>query len=98
MTKTTPVVKPHSQTRTVPLYKVLYLNDDRTTFEFVIQSLMEFFNKSGEEAWKITHEIHNTGVGLAGIFPLELAELKRDQVVSCARARNYPLQLTIEPA
>jgi ATP-dependent Clp protease adaptor protein ClpS len=46
---------------------------------------------------RIMLTVHHTGLGLAGVYPLELAELKREQVISAARPR-YPLRVTIEPA
>lgn len=87
-----------NKTSLIPRYKVLYHNDDKTTFEFVISSLVAFFGKETHEAVEITFEIHKKGIGLAGIFSLEVAELKRDQVISAARLRKYPLHVSIEPA
>lgn len=87
-----------SKTRTIPMYKVLILNDDKTTMEFVVAILKTIFNKSTEDAKKITVEIHETGCGLAGVYTKELAELKQEQTISQARAYKFPLQLTIEPA
>lgn len=87
-----------SKTRTIPMYKVIYINDDYTSFDFVINSLVAIFNKTIQDAEKLAREVHETGAGLAGIYSLELAELKKDQVVSAARAQKFPLQLVIEPA
>jgi ATP-dependent Clp protease adaptor protein ClpS len=85
-------------TRHMPMYKVLFHNDNKTTFDFVVMSLVKIFNKSAIEALTITLEVHQKGLGLAGVFTLELAELKIDQVHSSARTAGYPLTLSMEPA
>lgn len=87
-----------SKTKTIPLYKIIYLNDDFTTFQFVVESLVVFFNKTAHDAAKLAEEVHKTGAGVAGVFSLEVAELKQEQVISAARAQKFPLQVIIEPA
>jgi ATP-dependent Clp protease adaptor protein ClpS len=86
-----------TKTRYVPMWKVLLHNDDVTTMEFVIRVLVRYFGHSPEAAYKIMMAIHHKGIGLAGVYPMELAELKQEQVVSAARP-HYPLKVTIEPA
>lgn len=90
--------KPEKKTRKMPLYKVIFHNDDVTSFGFVIGVLMGYFNKSAQDAEKLAVEVHETGSGLAGIYTLELAELKKDQTISLARAYKFPLYLTLEKA
>lgn len=85
-------------TRTMPMYKVLIHNDDKTHFDFVVMVLMRIFNKPVLDAFEVTKAIHNTGIGLAGVFALEHAEVKRDSVHSTARAHGFPLLASIEPA
>lgn len=95
-TATKPVV--HVTPRLTPLYKVIAHNDDVTTMEFVVKVLLEIFKKSEQEAIQLMMDIHNTGLGIVDVLPLELAELRVDQTHSMARARGFPLTLTIEPA
>lgn len=78
------------------MYNVILLNDDFTTFEFVIYVLMKFFHKSDSEAEKITAEIHQTGKGVAGVFSYDEAETRQSQVTHCARTNNFPLVCVIE--
>jgi ATP-dependent Clp protease adaptor protein ClpS len=91
-----------TQTRTKPktkkpsLYRVLILNDDYTPMEFVVLVLEHFFNKSREEATRIMLHVHNNGVGVCGIFPLDVAETKVTQVMDLARQHQHPLQCTKE--
>jgi len=90
------------QTRTKPktkkpsLYRVLLLNDDYTPMEFVVLVLEHFFNKSREEATRIMLHVHNHGVGVCGVFPLDVAETKVQQVMDLARRSEHPLQCTKE--
>lgn len=94
-TRTRPKSKP--ATRIPPLYKVLLLNDDYTPMDFVVYVLMRFFKKSELEATRIMLQVHYAGVGVAGVYPFEIAETKVNQVIAAARAEGHPLQCTIEP-
>jgi len=80
-----------------PMYKVLMHNDNKTTMQFVVDTLRTIFCKEEEEAYKIMMEIHTKGIGLAGVYILEHAEMKIEQTHSKARARGFPLALTMEP-
>jgi ATP-dependent Clp protease adaptor protein ClpS len=95
LTKPRPSAAP--ETDTPPRYRVLLLNDDYTTWDFVIFVLMRFFRKSEAEAEAITLEVHQKGVGLAGVYPFEVAETKATQVIRAAREEGYPLRATVEP-
>jgi ATP-dependent Clp protease adaptor protein ClpS len=79
-----------------PLFKVLLHNDDYTTMEFVVFILKNIFNKSEEEAHRIMLNVHQQGVGIAGIYTFEIAEAKVDKVTDLAQAREFPLLCTME--
>lgn len=81
-----------------PQWKVLLLNDDVTTVQFVVWLLRTLFNKPKPEAIRLTWEIHETGSALITVTTLERAELYVEQVRSLARPRGYPLRAAIEPA
>ena len=89
-------VKPKKQDPT--LYKVVLLNDDYTTMEFVIQVLESVFEQSPAEAFRVMMHVHTNGRGIAGVYPWEVAETKADKVASLARESGYPLKATIEEA
>ena len=93
-------VEPETEERTglAPQYKVLLLDDDVTTVEFVVWLLVSLFRKSRTEAVDLTWEIHHTGSALITVTNLERAELYVEQVHSLARPRGYPLTATLEPA
>jgi ATP-dependent Clp protease adaptor protein ClpS len=80
------------------LYKVILLNDDYSTMDFVIHILETVFQKTPAEAYKIMMAVHLNGTGLAGIYPWEIAETKADTVQSLAREAGYPLRATLEEA
>jgi ATP-dependent Clp protease adaptor protein ClpS len=80
-----------------PMWKVLFHNDDKTSMEFVVWVLMRFFGHDIDKAKQVMLEVHQTGQGLAGVYPQEVAELKKDQTISAARTQKFPLVVTIEP-
>jgi ATP-dependent Clp protease adaptor protein ClpS len=80
------------------LYKVVLLNDDYTTMEFVVNVLMSVFQKTASEAYQIMMHVHVNGRGIAGVYPWEVAETKADEVVSLARDAGFPLQAVTEEA
>ena len=79
-----------------PLYRVLLHNDDYTTMQFVVEILMVVFNKSMEEATRIMLNVHQKGVGICGVYPLEIAETKVNTVESLARENGFPLKCSME--
>ena len=80
------------------LYKVVLLNDDYTTMEFVVHALETVFLKSPAEAHRIMMQVHQNGQGVAGIYPWEVAETKADKVSALANEAGYPLRATVEEA
>ena len=80
-----------------PLYRVIYINDNATSMEFVIESLIEFFGYTSETATDITVAIHEAGSAVVAVLPYEIAEQKGVEVTLSARAQDYPLQVNLEP-
>lgn len=89
--------RPREKMKKPPMYKVLLHNDDYTTMEFVVYVLRAVFFKPPAEADQIMMNVHRQGVGIAGIYPFEVAEAKVEKVTRLARARQFPLRLTLEP-
>ncbi len=77
-------------------YKVVLLNDDYSTMDFVIDILMKVFRKNLDEATVITLNIHNNGKGVCGIYTYEIAATKVTQVKNMARAQGFPLKAVME--
>jgi ATP-dependent Clp protease adaptor protein ClpS len=80
-----------------PLFKVLLHNDDFTTMEFVVEVLQAVFHHDLQRATRIMLHVHQRGVGVAGTYPMEIAESKAEKVMSLARAAEFPLLCTVEP-
>ena len=78
-------------------YKVIILNDDFTTFDFVVEVLCKFFHKSPIEAEQITNQVHHDGKGLAGVYSRDVAETKMHQANHYARTHGHPLTTKVEP-
>ena len=77
-------------------YKVLLLNDDFSTMDFVIEILTKIFRKSLSEAEKIMLDIHNSGRAICGVYTHEIAYTKVAQVKTMARKANFPLKAIAE--
>ena len=90
------ITRTRAQTRRPNMYRVLLLNDDYTTQEFVVIVLRKFFNKSVEEATLIMLHVHNHGVGECGVYTYEVAETKVTQVMDFARKHQHPLLCIME--
>ncbi|MCJ8324114.1 MAG: ATP-dependent Clp protease adapter ClpS [Hyphomicrobiales bacterium] len=89
-------IKEQQKTQKPKLYKVLLLNDDFTTQEFVTYVLEHFFNKSSEQAFEIMLHVHKKGVGVCGVYSFEVAEMKVSQVMLLAESEEFPLQCIME--
>ena len=82
--------------RTPRMYRVLLHNDDYTTMEFVVEVLVHFFDHDVTGATRIMLQVHHAGVGVAGRYTRDEAETRAELATSEARARDYPLMLTVE--
>jgi ATP-dependent Clp protease adaptor protein ClpS len=90
-------IRPSEAIKEPPMFRVVYLNDNQTSMEFVVESLTEFFDYTAETAEQITIDIHETGSACVAVLPYEIAEQKGIEVTVSARAQNYPLQIRLEP-
>jgi len=89
-------IKPNTTVIEPPMFKVIYMNDDLTTMEFVISSLIEHFNYTNDTAMNITTGIHEQGSAVVAVLPYEIAEQKGIEVTLDARSQGFPLQVKIE--
>ena len=90
-------IKPSEAVKEPPMFRVVYLNDNTTSMEFVIESLVEYFEYTPETAEQITIDIHEEGSACVAVLPYEIAEQKGVEVTVSARSQNYPLQIKLEP-
>jgi len=78
------------------LFKVVLHNDDFTTMEFVVFVLEYVFNRTEPESFSIMLQVHNDGLGIAGIYPYDIATMKSEKAMNMAKVREYPLLCTVE--
>jgi ATP-dependent Clp protease adaptor protein ClpS len=90
--------RPKDQLKEPTLYKVILLNDDYTTMDFVVTVLEGVFHKTPAEAYRIMMQVHTQGKGLCGVYPFEVAETKVDTVHDLAREQGFPLRASLEEA
>ena len=77
-------------------YKVIFLNDDKTPIEFVIELLMSIFKHTEETAKQLTLAVHNEGSAVVGVYTFEIAEQKGVEATHLARQAGFPLQVKID--
>jgi ATP-dependent Clp protease adaptor protein ClpS len=87
----------NTEVKEPPLFRVIYLNDNATSMDFVIESLVEYFDYNSSTAQEITVTIHEAGSAVVAILPYEIAEQKGIEVTMSARSQSYPLQIKLEP-
>ena len=90
------VSKPDTRLKQPRLYRVILLNDDYTTMDFVVSVLEGVFRKSPAEAVQIMLNVHQRGKGVCGVYAREIAEAKIACVHEQARAAGYPLKCVME--
>ncbi|MDR1908994.1 MAG: ATP-dependent Clp protease adaptor ClpS [Spirochaetaceae bacterium] len=78
-------------------YRVILLNDDYTTMDFVVEVLVLIFQKNEEDANRIMMDVHRKGRGIVGSYPWDIAQTKANQVHAAAREHEFPLRCLVEP-
>jgi ATP-dependent Clp protease adaptor protein ClpS len=89
-------IKPNLKISEPSFYNVFYINDDVTTMEFVVESLIQYFNHSEDSALELTTNIHNEGKAIVATLPYEVAEQKGIEVTIDARKNGFPLEVQIK--
>lgn len=89
-------IKPNLALAEPPMFNVIYMNDDKTTMDFVVNSLITYFDYTNETAENITVGIHEKGSAVVAVLPYEIAEQKGIEVTLDARSQGYPLLVKIE--
>ena len=88
--------KSEKKTAKPKMYKVVLLNDDFTTMEFVVSVLETIFHRSKEDAESITKSVHSTGKGIAGIYTFDVAGTKAMETMAMAKVFEFPLAAKLE--
>lgn len=90
------LVLERSRVKPPKLYKVILLNDDYTTMDFVIQVLQTFFAMNRERATQVMLKVHQEGSAVCGVYPKDIAETKVAQVSEFAKQHGHPLRCELE--
>ena len=89
-------IKPNIDLAEPPLYRVIYINDEVTSMNFVVNSLIGYFNYNQDTATTLTENIHHAGSAIVAVLPYEIAEQKGIEVTLDARSQGFPLQVKVE--
>jgi ATP-dependent Clp protease adaptor protein ClpS len=89
-------IKPNIDLAEPPLYRVIYINDEVTSMNFVVNSLIGYFNYNQDTATTLTESIHHAGSAIVAVLPYEIAEQKGIEVTLDARSQGFPLQIKVE--
>ena len=90
-------IQPKTDVKPPSLFNVIYVNDQTTTMEFVVETLRAIFDHSEETAMALTMKIHEDGSAVVGTYPYEIAEQKGVEATLLARNNGFPLQIKLEP-
>jgi len=89
-------IRPIVEITEPPMFKVIYMNDDHTSMDFVVRTLVDHFHYTSDTAVNITTGIHTDGSAVVAVLPYEIAEQKGIEVTMEARTEGFPLQVKIE--
>ena len=89
-------IKPNLGLQEPPLFRIIYINDEVTSMEFVVESLIDYFNYNVDTAAVITKSIHDSGSAIVAVLPYEIAEQRGIEVTLDARSHGFPLQIKVE--
>ena len=98
-----PKADPRNKPKRQPPYAVIVENDDDHTYEYVILGLCKVCGISTERAFQLASQIDKQGQAAVWTGALEVAELKRDQILGLGpdffarKPVNYPLGVRLEP-
>lgn len=95
MSNTKQQIKVNTQLKEPSLYQVIYINDEKTTMEFVVKSLINYFDYDESGASQICMKIHEEGKAVVAILPFEIAETKGSEVMYSAKKMGFPLQVKV---
>ncbi len=84
------------QLKEPPNYKVILINDDYTTKDFVTEVLMDIFLKSQEMAILLMEKVHTSGAAEIGVYTYDIATTRVSLTLQSARKQGFPLQCKIE--
>jgi ATP-dependent Clp protease adaptor protein ClpS len=95
-TLTKPKIEQKTNLKEPSKYRVIYINDNVTTAEFVVETLINIFDMEQTTAIEIMQKVHTEGSAVVAVLPYEIAEQKGIEVTMLARSHGFPLQIRLE--
>jgi len=95
-TKNKSKIAPNAKVKEPSQFRVIYINDEVTTMEFVVETLKIMFYYDESAAVAITEKIHDEGSAVVAVLPYEIAEQKGVEVTLLARSHRFPLSVKLE--
>lgn len=78
------------------MWRVIYIDDNKTTFNFVVETLISIFDYDVATAGRKTMEVHEKGEAVVAVLDFEVADQKVHEVESLARFNGYPFEAKLE--
>lgn len=91
------ITKTKTRLKEPSLFNVIYLNDNETTMQFVMATLIKHFDYDSASAKEKMIEIHAEDSAVVATLPYEIAEQKGVEITLEARQIGFPLQVKVEP-
>lgn len=91
-----PEVDTSDEVRLMPPYKLLLLNDDYHSMDFVVDTLIKVMRWALTKAMEVMLLAHHEGQAVVMVGPLEVVELKFEQLTSLREGEKGPLCFLIE--
>ena len=89
-------IKEEKKNKKPDLYKLILLNDDFTTMDFVVKILIMFLNKTSSEAQSLMLKVHNEGSAVCGLFPIDVAKTIQKKIHNYSNINHQPLKCIIK--
>lgn len=77
-------------------FNVVFLNDDATPMEWVIELLKQIFRHPQSTAEKLMMKVHTEGSAVVGTYSFEIAEQKAHEAIDASRKNGFPLRARVE--
>ena len=87
-----------TEVREPRMYKVIMLNDDFTTMEFVVDILISLFDKDPLTAEELMMQVHKGGRAVVAVYPYDIALTKVNAAMERAKQEGFPFRMLVEEA
>ena len=78
-----------------PLYNVIFFDDDISTFQCVIDIMVNHFNTTEDDAFRFACKINVEVIATAGVYSKDVAETKLGVANAELKSNGYPLRIEL---